>query len=447
MRRRATGTVVLAAGLLLLVTAVGAAQERDFGPKVSPSRLRAHIRLAFPRPRQTIHVWGPPGIGKSQIFEQVAHEVRGGIDKRDPLVVLLLSQRTEAEVRGVPWAPPRQWKAAPPGSTEFERQKSELVFHWLRDGTLPDPTDRGQGIVLADELNHALPAVRAAAYQLLNDRRLGDYLLPDGWLMASAANRPSDRGVGYGELELPLANRLQHFELVSTLSDWLQWARGADIHPIILGLHHSTGGKHLNRFDKVIEAEDEGHARQMIFPTPRSWEKASHRLFALLEARDAEGRVAGVPADEMIFEQMHSLVGLEAALALRVYAEVHQKLPRIEDVLSGAAKMPHEVIAQFLLAEGLVARAKAAKDDDRLASPEKRDLSDQPMTVAQATWDAVLRAATRFSNPEMSAVVHQGINEIVGDGKDAMLRLMNLQSYADLEQRTLEAQVEAGGEE
>ena len=79
------------------------------------------------------------------------------------------------------------------------------------------------GILFLDEITSAPPAVSAAAYQLILDRRLGEYQVPDHWAIFAAGNRQGDRGVTYS-MPAPLANRFSHFEVDTHLDDWVAWA-------------------------------------------------------------------------------------------------------------------------------------------------------------------------------------------------------------------------------
>ena len=89
---------------------------------------------------------------------------------------------------------------------------------------LPDAKRHGEkGILFLDEITSAPPSVSAAAYQLILDRKLGEYEVPDGWAIIAAGNRQGDRGVTYS-MPAPLANRFSHYEVDINLDDWVAWA-------------------------------------------------------------------------------------------------------------------------------------------------------------------------------------------------------------------------------
>ena len=81
------------------------------------------------------------------------------------------------------------------------------------------PTDPDSiGILFLDEINKGDSSVQAAAYQLVLDRQLGDYILPKGWRIVAAANPNGDM------LEEALANRFIHVYSAPTIRDWGTWA-------------------------------------------------------------------------------------------------------------------------------------------------------------------------------------------------------------------------------
>jgi MoxR-like ATPase len=83
------------------------------------------------------------------------------------------------------------------------------------------PTD-GEGVLFLDELAQAPPQVQSACLQLVFDRRIGEYELPDGWSVIAASNRSEDRA-GTHRLISPLLNRFVHLDLDVCSEDWHDW--------------------------------------------------------------------------------------------------------------------------------------------------------------------------------------------------------------------------------
>jgi len=149
-------------------------------------------------------LWGPPGVGKSEMVSQVAKK------NNVEVIDIRLSQMEPSDLRGIPF------------------RENESV-EWAVPAMLPNVERHGEtGILFLDEITSAAPSVSAAAYQLILDRRLGQYEVPKGWAIFAAGNRQGDRGVTY-TMPAPLANRFSHFEVDLNLDDWVAWAYANDI--------------------------------------------------------------------------------------------------------------------------------------------------------------------------------------------------------------------------
>ena len=179
-----------------------------------PSHIEAILDREFASCASGHHtpvmLWGPPGVGKSQIIAGIAdrHAV--------PLIDIRLSQMEPTDLRGIPF-------------------RNGDNVEWSVPALLPDARRHGPaGILFLDEINAAPPTVSAAAYQLILDRRLGEYVIPRGWAIFAAGNRQGDRGVTYA-MPAPLANRFTHYEVEPNLDDWVAWALRTGIDERILG--------------------------------------------------------------------------------------------------------------------------------------------------------------------------------------------------------------------
>jgi hypothetical protein len=75
--------------------------------------------------------------------------------------------------------------------------------------------------------------VQASCYQLVLDRKLGEYTLPDGWAIVAAENRDSDRAATT-RMPTPLRNRFVHLEFEVDLQEWCEWAIQAAIRPEVI---------------------------------------------------------------------------------------------------------------------------------------------------------------------------------------------------------------------
>ena len=247
-------------------------------------------------------LWGPPGIGKSSIIHQIASELKMN------MIDLRLAQLEPTDLRGVPmpnketlradWYLPAFW---PERSTEdgkrivVDKDGNETVIKY-KAGECPI----GPGIVFLDEIEKAPVSVKNASLQLVLDRRIGSYLLPDDWAMICAGNREED-GCFSAPLGKALENRMIHFDVEPKVEDWAAWARDNGILEDIIGFLYFKS-------DLLYKNTDD-HA----FPTPRSWETGSRLLRLAKGARERK-------------ELLQASVGTGAAQEFTVWQAVYKNV-------------------------------------------------------------------------------------------------------------------------
>ena len=259
-----------------------------------------------------VFVWGSPGIGKSSVIRQIAQE------QEISCLDLRLSLLDPTDLKGIPF---------------FDAEAQQAV--WAAPDFLPkDPDSRG--ILFLDEINTAPPSVQASAYQLVLDRKVGDYTLPAGWSIVAAGNHESDRGVVY-RMPPPLANRFVHLEMEVSFDAWRHWAYQAGIDSRVIGFLHYDASW-LFRFDPT--------ANQKSFPTPRSWEYVSQILSSPISPSAHLDVITGA-------------VGREASTALMAYLKVMDRLPDIDALLAGeAVEVEEDQALLFALIAGIISHLK-----------------------------------------------------------------------------------------
>lgn len=264
-------------------------------------------------------LWGPPGVGKSALFQQVA---RGrGMQFLD--IRLLMHE---------------------PGDFKFPLVSEGAVKFVCT--LLPTDPDWFGAIVL-EEVPQAPGLMQAMAMQLVLDRRIGEYQLPRRAFVFATGNRASDRA-GASRVITPLLNRFAHLEVVVSVSDWMDWAFANGIHEYVtqlIKLHPEL----LHQFDPVKP--------DRAFPTPRSWEFASRALRgrALTDQELRKVKVAGC-------------VGRPAALQLEAVIEMYEAVTKkypIERILSDPRGTPTPGLSEASVAwalGGALASRAAGKD-------------------------------------------------------------------------------------
>ena len=256
-------------------------------------------------------LWGAPGVGKSSIIKQIAQEKNIGF------IDLRLALMDPTDLKGIP----------------FYDKESHTAL-WAPPAFLPRD---GAGILFLDELNSAPPSVQSSAYQLILDRRVGEYELPDAWAIVAAGNRDGDRGVTY-RMPAPLANRFVHFEMEVDVSDWRSWAFKNSIDERIIA-YISYKNEHLFTFD--------AKSSEKSFATPRSWEYVNNVLKSGVEA-------------SLLLEVLSGTVGKEVAVSFLSFTKVMHKLPDIEEILQrGKGEYSEALDVLYALSSGLVSRVLA----------------------------------------------------------------------------------------
>lgn len=298
-------------------------------------------------------LWGPPGVGKSQMVAQVAakYEV--------PVIDIRLSQMEPSDLRGIPF------------------RVGEHV-EWAVPSMLPHADRHGpKGILFLDEITSAPPSVSAAAYQLILDRRLGAYEVPKHWAIFAAGNRQGDRGVTY-TMPAPLANRFSHFEVETHLDDWATWAYNNGIDERIIAF--------LRFRPELLFDFDPAH-NPVAFPSPRSWEFA-HR--ALQKFDDQPALLTGA---------LQACVGPAAGIELKAFVDNLDKMPDLDAITQGEeVPVPSEVDLQYAVATALVGRALRVRE-----SPE-----------ASVVHGHILNYAKRFRQREMGVMLVSDMYRAIG---------------------------------
>jgi len=271
---------------------------------VTPNEAKRSIRKCI-KIQRPVFMWGPPGIGKSDIVKQV------GDEQNREVIDVRLSLWEPTDIKGIPYY-----------NTALN------TMSWAPPAELPSDPD-SNAILFLDELNSAAPATQAAAYQLILNRRVGTYVLPKGVSIVAAGNRETDKGVTY-RMPAPLANRFLHLELRTDFADWAEWAVKNKIHEQVVGFLGFSKGD-------LYDFDPKGSSR--AFPTPRSWSFVSD----LLKDDDLD--------ENTLTDLISGAVGEGLAIKFMAHRKVAKQMPKPEDILSGKIKKSEikEISAMYSL--------------------------------------------------------------------------------------------------
>jgi len=289
---------------------------------VTPNKAKNSIRRAL-RKKRPVFLWGPPGIGKSEVVEQITNDL-----PNSHLIDIRLSLWEPTDIKGIPY---------------FDSNISKMV--WGSPSELPDEemASAYDNIVLfLDEMNSAAPSVQAAAYQLILNRKVGQYKLPDNVMIVAAGNREADKGVTY-RMPAPLANRFVHLELAVNFDDWFEWAVENNIESDVIG-YLQFAKQDLYTFDPKSPSRS--------FATPRSWTFVSELI------SDDDGDEATTT------DLVAGSVGEGLAIKFMAHRKIAGQMPNPSDILAGKVKelKTKEISAMYSLTVSLCYELKDAAD-------------------------------------------------------------------------------------
>jgi hypothetical protein len=262
---------------------------------VTATEARAAILRCF-KARRPIFLWGPPGIGKSELVAGITDELNG------LMIDMRLGQQDPTDIRGIPF---------------FNRDLG--VMDWAPPIELPNAELAAKYpivVLFLDELNTAAPATQAAGYQLILNRRVGKYELPDNVVIVAAGNRETDKGVTY-RMPSPLSNRFIHLEMRVDHTSWENWAVQNQIHKDVVG-YLGFAKQDLYDFDPRSSSRS--------FATPRSWTFVSEIL--------GDDNIS----DSTLMDLVAGTIGEGLAVKFMAHRKVAARMPRPEDILAGKVR-------------------------------------------------------------------------------------------------------------
>jgi hypothetical protein len=272
---------------------------------MTPSELKNYLlSLVSNNVDISAMIWGAPGIGKSSIVKQISE-----MQKID-FVDVRLSQLAPTDLRGLP-------------------VPENGITYWAPPEFLPR---EGKGILFMDEINMAPPAMQGVAQQLILDRRVGNYTVPDGWYIWAAGNRKVDRASVF-DMPAPLANRFIHLEVEPCIDNFRLYAFQQNLSEKLIGFIAFR----QDLLHKMLPGE-------ASWPSPRSWEMANKLYQAGLNIEPA--------------------VGVSAAAEYYAYIELIESIPDITAIVAGKKKpeFPEDVSLRYATVMSLVAQSTTVEN-------------------------------------------------------------------------------------
>ena len=302
---------------------------------ITSTQARKALLTAF-KAQRPVFLWGPPGIGKSDVVAEIAEELGGA------MIDLRMAQMEPTDIRGIPY---------------YNKDKNVMEFAPPID--LPDEEFAAQYpivVLFLDEMNSAAPSVQAAGYQLILNRRVGKYKLPDNVVIVAAGNREADKGVTY-RMPMPLANRFVHIEMRPDFNSWQNWA-------VVKGVHRDVVG-YLS-FAKQDMYDFDAKSASKAFATPRSWCFVSD----LLKDEDIDA--------DTLFTLVAGAVGEGLAGKFMAHRKIVDKMPNPSDILSGKVTelTVKEISAMYSLTVSMCYELRDAMNDKEVTRAKLNEMMD-----------------------------------------------------------------------
>lgn len=271
---------------------------------------------------RTLFFLGPSGVGKSDSIRAAAVELSKQYKCAFPVLDKRLSQMEPPDFGGVP-------------SVVKGKTVKNVPDWWPTD---PD----SRGILLLDEVTSAPPIMQAAAYEVALDRSMGGEPIPDGWMIITAGNRASDRGVTY-PLAAPLLARMTLLNVESSLDGFMNYCAEHNVRPEIMAFIKSQA-QYMNERDETVNSKITDLPLGKPFANQRAWTTAAQ--YYLDE-----------PAEERL-ELLRGSVGDRAAVDLESFLRIWETMPSIDRCFTDPKNntLPGSAAERYAVAVGISAR-------------------------------------------------------------------------------------------
>lgn len=356
--------------------------------------------------QRPILILGAPGIGKTQIMEQIARECGIG------LVSYTITHHTRQSAIGLPFISQKEFGGITRPVTEYTM--SEIVASVYEK---MEKTGLREGILFIDEINCVSETLAPAMLQFLQCKTFGSHQIPEGWLIVAAGN-PPEYNKSVREFDVVTMDRVKKIEVEPDFGVWKEYAVEAQIHPAVLS-YLNLKPKHFYKMENTVDGRS--------FATPRGWEDLS-RLTEVYEK-------LGKTVDKAVVLQylQHDKIAGDFANYLELYYKYKSDY-QIEEVLRGS------------ISEGLLKKLSHASFDECLSvvglliagcTKTMREVGVQEEFTGKL-FEKVKEAGRRLSEEqELSRKPWELLEEQMTEAEEERVRWKNAELLTREQERTL----------
>ncbi len=252
----------------------------------------------------------PPGVGKTQIMEQISRECRVG------LISYTITHHTRQSAVGLPFIEKKMYGDREYAVTEYTM--SEIVASIYNR---MEETGLKEGILFIDEINCVSETLAPTMLQFLQCKTFGSHKIPEGWIIAAAGN-PPEYNKSVREFDVVTLDRIKRIDVEPDLAVWKEYAYAENIHPAIIS-YLSIKGQNFCQIETTVDGK--------LFATPRGWEDLS-QLILVYES-------LGKRADRDVISQyiQHPRIAKDFANYLELYYK-YQNEYQVDEILQGTIR-------------------------------------------------------------------------------------------------------------
>ena len=363
--------------------------------------------------QRPVLLMGPPGVGKTQIMEQIAAEAGVG------LVAYTITHHTRQSAIGLPFIEKHVYGGQEYSVTEYTM--SEILASVYQ---LMEKTGLKEGILFLDEINCVSETLAPMILQFLQCKTFGNQRLPEGWLIVAAGN-PPEYNKSVRDFDVVTLDRVKRIDVTEDFGVWKEYARRRGLHGAVIS-YLDIRKEHFYRIETTVDG--------LQFATARGWEDLSELIYAYEKLdmrvnRDVIGQYIQLPR-----------IAKDFANYLDLFYK-YRKTYHVEDILQGTwhsltvrelreAPFDEKLSVMGLILSRLTESAKATRMQDELTTRLHSALGAFKAKISDTAPDAVLQQLIFQQQEKLKRAQEAG--QLEKEERDLSMRLVNtLEQYRE----------------